>query len=332
MDAGIAKTVAINLFVSGLAGFAAHSSMKQFIPLFIQRKFCGIDQCKMDKKLLAEPLGVVAAAVYLIFVFAFIPVPFYEWIKEELLYSEVTGAVNPFPYIRLLSLLAGLISICTSILLGFADDMLDLKWRHKLLFPTLSSMPLLLVYFISKNSTAMLLPSFLQDLVGKTYIDFGLLFYVYIVLLVIFCMNAINIIAGINGVEVGQSVVIASSVAVFNVVQIFRLDQSSVWQHGLSLCILLPFISTSLALFMLNKYPAKVFVGDTYCYWAGMTLAVVAVTGRFSKTLLLFLIPQIMNFIYSTPQLFHLVPCPRHRLPKFDINSGKLNMSMQSSS
>jgi hypothetical protein len=42
-------------------------------------------------------------------------------------------------------------SICTSILLGFADDMLDLRWRHKLLFPTLSSMPLLLVYFLSRK-------------------------------------------------------------------------------------------------------------------------------------------------------------------------------------
>lgn len=28
-------------------------------------------------------MGVVAAAVYLIFLFAFIPVPFYEWIQEE---------------------------------------------------------------------------------------------------------------------------------------------------------------------------------------------------------------------------------------------------------
>ncbi len=26
---------------------------------------------------------------------------------------------------------------------------------------------------------------------------------------------------------------------------------------------------------------------------------------------------QIANFLYSVPQLFHVVPCPRHRLPKF---------------
>ena len=59
-----------------------------------------------------------------------------------------------------------------------------------------------------------------------------------------------------------------------------------------------------------------------------MTLAVVAILGHFSKTLLLFFIPQIINFVYSTPQLFHLVPCPRHRLPKYDPSTDKVGMSL----
>jgi UDP-N-acetylglucosamine--dolichyl-phosphate N-acetylglucosaminephosphotransferase len=40
------------------------------------------------------------------------------------------------------------------------------------------------------------------------------------VALVIFCTNAINIIAGINGVEVGQSLVISISIATFNIIQV----------------------------------------------------------------------------------------------------------------
>lgn len=64
------------------------------------------------------------------------------------------------------------------------------------------------------------------------------------------------------------------------------------------------------------RYPSRVFVGDTYCYFAGMTFAVVGILGHFSKTMMLFFIPQVANFLYSTPQLFGLVPCPRHRLPK----------------
>ena len=64
------------------------------------------------------------------------------------------------------------------------------------------------------------------------------------------------------------------------------------------------------------RYPSSVFVGDTFCYFSGMTFAVVAILGHFSKTMLLFFIPQILNFLYSVPQLFRFIPCPRHRLPR----------------
>ncbi|KHJ82138.1 hypothetical protein OESDEN_18170 [Oesophagostomum dentatum] len=84
-------------------------------------------------------MGVICAAVYLIVMFLFIPFPFAEWLGTE----------SVFPYSKFLAFLSGLISICTAILLGFADDVLDLKWRHKLAFPTLSSLPLLMVYYVS---------------------------------------------------------------------------------------------------------------------------------------------------------------------------------------
>lgn len=58
-----------------------------------------------------------------------------------------------------------------------------------------------------------------------------------------------------------------------------------------------------------------------------MTFAVVGILGHFSKTTLLFFIPQVLNFLYSVPQLFHLVPCPRHRLPKFNSKSDLLQIS-----
>lgn len=58
-----------------------------------------------------------------------------------------------------------------------------------------------------------------------------------------------------------------------------------------------------------------------------MTFAVVGILGHFSKTLLLFFVPQILNFLYSIPQLFHFVPCPRHRLPKYNADTDLLEMS-----
>ena len=65
------------------------------------------------------------------------------------------------------------------------------------------------------------------------------------------------------------------------------------------------------------RYPARVFPGDTLCYVTGMAFAVVGIQAHFSKTLLLFFMPQIFNFLLSCPQLFVLVPCPRHRVPRF---------------
>nr|CAD2132497.1 unnamed protein product [Meloidogyne enterolobii] len=287
---------------------------------FYSTKTLWFRSINLDKKPVPEPIGVIAAAIYLIFLFTFIPLPFYDLINQRAIFTGEDGSTNiecdNSSFLNLLSFLAGLVSICTAVLLGFADDILDLRWRHKLLFPTLSSMPLLLVYLLSKNSTAVLLPHFLQKyLGGASFLDIGPFYYIFMVSLVIFCTNAINIIAGINGVEVGQSLVIRS------------IDSIQLWHHVLSLCFILPFIGTSPALFIINKYPAKAFVGDTYCYWAGMTIVVSALTGRFSKTLLLFLLPQIINFIFSCPQLFHFIPCPRHRLPRLNEN-GKLEMSM----
>ncbi|KAL3902824.1 MAG: hypothetical protein SGARI_005657, partial [Bacillariaceae sp.] len=76
-----------------------------------------------------------------------------------------------------------------------------------------------------------------------------------------------------------------------------------------------------------NWYPADVFVGDTFCYFAGMTFACVGILGHFSKTLLLFFIPQVLNFMWSIPQLFKMVPCPRHRLPFYNVKTGKMEPS-----
>ena len=59
-----------------------------------------------------------------------------------------------------------------------------------------------------------------------------------------------------------------------------------------------------------------------------MTFAVVAILGHFSKTLLLFFIPQVINFLYSVPQLFHLLPCPRHRLPKYNKETDTVTFSL----
>lgn len=201
------------------------------------------------------------------------------------------------------------------ILLGFSDDVLDLRWRVKLILPTVASLPLLIVYGMTYNNTTIVVPKPLRSILGLT-VNLSYLYYIFLSMLAVFCTNAINIVAGINGIEAGQGFLIASSIVSYNAIELWQnTDQ---WQsHLYSLTLMVPFIGTTLGLFLHNRYPARVFVGDTYCYFAGMTFAVVGILGHFSKTMLLFFLPQVFNFLYSCPQLFKFVDCPRHRLPKY---------------
>ena len=67
----------------------------------------------------------------------------------------------------------------------------------------------------------------------------------------------------------------------------------------------------------LSRYPARASAGDILCYVTGMTFSVnVGIQDHFSKTRLLFFIPQIFDRVLSCPQPFGFVPCPRHRVPR----------------
>ncbi len=226
--------------------------------------------------------------------------------------------------------------------MGIADDIGDLRWRHKFFIPAIASLPLLLNYAIDYGVTFVVVPRFLVPYMPNqaTLIDLSYLYYAYMAALSIFTPNSINILAGINGIEVGQSLVISILLIINSSLYLLPFPGNPVLNNGhaqhphpatdlhlLSLYLLLPLVGVSLALYTQNRYPARVFVGDTYCYFAGMVFACVAILAHFSKTLLLLLIPQIVNFVYSVPQLFHIIPCPRHRLPKFNARTGLLEPS-----
>ena len=104
------------------------------------------------------------------------------------------------------------------IFLGFADDVLDLKWRDKLFLPTIASLPLLMVYFATFNSTTIIVPYPLRSYIGYD-LNLGILYYVYMGMLAVFCTNAINIYAGVNGIEAGQSLIIALSILISNLIE-----------------------------------------------------------------------------------------------------------------
>ncbi|CAH8469080.1 unnamed protein product [Heterobilharzia americana] len=127
-----------------------------------------------------------------------------------------------------------------------------------------------MVYLANEGTTRIVVPVMFRSVFGSS-VDIGILYYIYMGLLAVFCTNSINIYAGINGLEVGQSIVIATSLILFNLIEIFSYH----WRvHLFSLYFLIPFWAVCWALYCVNRYPARAFVGDTFCYFAGMTFAV----------------------------------------------------------
>ena len=233
---------------------------------------------------------------------------------------------------KLASYLSAILSLQSVVLLGIGDDLFDIRWRHKLFIPAFASIPMLVVYFVDYGVTNVVVPVQLEPYLGNL-IDLGWLYYAYMAAIAIFCPNSINILAGINGIEVSQSIIIGFLLLINDILSLYVAPISpnphpATDPHLFSIYLLLPFVGVSMALWWHNWYPAKVFVGDTYCYFAGMVFAIVGILGHFSKTLLLLFIPQIANFIYSAPQLFRIIPCPRHRLPRFNARTGLLEPSV----
>ena len=305
-------------------------------------------------------MGAVCAVVYLLTIIIFIPFPFYKDIVAatsgggnrdvvvELQQVETGRLLHRFPhskvwfkYIKIInvplislveqlaSYLSAIISLQSVVLLGIGDDLFDIRWRHKFFIPAFAAIPMLVVYFVDFGVTKVVVPVPMSTYFGEL-LELGWLYYLYMAAIAIFCPNSINILAGINGIEVSQSLVIAFLLLINDILYLAPhtpYPHPATDSHLLSIYLLLPFVGVSLALWWHNWYPAKVFVGDTYCYFAGMVFAIVGILGHFSKTLLLLFIPQIFNFIYSMPQLLRVVPCPRHRLPRFNARTGLLEPS-----
>ena len=97
-------------------------------------------------------------------------------------------------------------------------------------------------------------------------------------MLAVFCTNAINILAGVNGLETSQSVVIAISILIFNFMEL----PGDCWKsHLFSIYFLLPYIGASSALLYHNW-----LVVLKFCFvviWSVFTSCILFYTNLFKK-------------------------------------------------
>ena len=125
-----------------------------------------------------ECMGLPGAAMYIGLMIMFIPFPFSKYFEDsinewggagaETLKMERAVGRRTFPHQELALYLSSILSLLIATLLGFLDDVFDIRWRHKLPIPIIASIPLLMVYYAEGGLTTVVMPMGVRWLVGKT--------------------------------------------------------------------------------------------------------------------------------------------------------------------
>jgi UDP-N-acetylglucosamine--dolichyl-phosphate N-acetylglucosaminephosphotransferase len=186
--------------------------------------------------------------------------------------------------------LVEIFSLLTVILIlaaiGFIDDLFGwrkggLSRRSRLILVLIASIPLIV---INAGKSSMNLPFF-----GP--VDLGIIYSLILIPLGIAgATTTFNFLAGFNGLEAGQGIIMLFSLAVVS----FFTGNS--WLTIIALCM-----AASLFAFLLfNFCPAKVFPGDALTYGVGGLIAIMAILGNFEKMAVFFFIPTIMEVILKS--------------------------------
>jgi UDP-N-acetylglucosamine--dolichyl-phosphate N-acetylglucosaminephosphotransferase len=175
-------------------------------------------------------------------------------------------------------LLASLCTVLLAGLIGIVDDLAGLRQGVKALLPVIAALPLAAV---RAGQTAMHIP-----LIGR--IEFG--FFYPLVLIpagVTGAANAVNMLAGFNGLEAGMGLVAAASLAVI----------AGSLGEVTALVILLAAAGALAGVLIYNWYPARIFVGDVGTLSIGAVLAAACVVGNFEAAGAVVIIPYAFDFV-----------------------------------
>jgi UDP-N-acetylglucosamine--dolichyl-phosphate N-acetylglucosaminephosphotransferase len=126
-------------------------------------------------------------------------------------------------------------------------------------------------------------------------IDFGIFYPMVLVPLGITgAANALNMLAGFNGLEVGMGIVAIGSLAIIA----YLIGQAT------ALIILMAALGALLATLYYNWYPAKVLVGDVGTLSIGAVIASAVVVGNYETAGVIIVIPYVVDFLIKAKSHF----------------------------
>ncbi len=239
---------------------------------FLKKGIYGHDVHKADKPKVAEMGGVGFVIVMLIVTFSCI------FIFREDYWQHFTVAT-------LVILIVGAI--------GVWDDLKALGAIVKPFLLLIPSIPIIIWQLVENPSFAndgLLLfdPTPYLPLIGQVRIT--IIYWILVPFAITVLSNATNMIDVMNGSTPVTMLAVSGTGIIATLVFYFK---GIVTFPGMVLSILL--FSCLFAFFWFNKYPAKIFCGDTGSLTVGAVIALVAIFGRIEIIIIVAMMPQIMN-------------------------------------
>ncbi|MFH1326522.1 MAG: glycosyl transferase family 4 [archaeon] len=177
---------------------------------------------------------------------------------------------------HLIEIFAALASVLIVSFIGLIDDILG--WRRGGL--TKKSRIFVLIF---AAIPLMVINAGVSIMFGK---DFGLLYPLILIPLGIVGTSAtFNFIAGYNGLETRQGILILGALAFV------------AWKTGNSWLgiVALSMVASLFAFYIFNKVPARIFPGDTLTYAVGALITTIAILGNMERIAVFFFIPYIVE-------------------------------------
>ncbi|WP_042704744.1 glycosyltransferase 4 family protein [Methanobrevibacter arboriphilus] len=148
-------------------------------------------------------------------------------------------------------------------IIGMVDDLLTLSSKEKFILLFLAGIPL--IWIAPPNV--------------------GLLYIILIPIAVSIVANLTNMLAGLNGIESGLGVIAMTSLTISCII----LGKYDVAIISMSM------LGSLIAFLLYNKYPSRVFPGDTGTLIIGAAIAAIAFIGRMKLIAFIVLFPNILD-------------------------------------
>ncbi len=240
------------------------------LPFWVKRaknaKLVGYDVHKKEKTQVPELGGICVLMGFLFSVLFYIATRIF-------IYNTTDNLVSVFATITALLIATGI---------GFVDDILGwkigLRARYKVLLTFFIALPIMV---INVGQSAMSIPFF-------GLINFGILYPLVLVPIGIMgASNGFNMIAGYNGLEAGQGILILAALSLM------------IYFGGNTYIALIGgcMIAALLAFYIFNRFPAKIFPGDSLTYPIGALIAIMAILGDVEKYALIIFVPYFIEFV-----------------------------------